>query len=440
MTSPPVRTQPLDIPRLLLFAASFAAACASPLALGQQSVAPADAKANPAVSSSTLVLRSIPVVPSTLGQADVPQPSSGGATLTNVVAITPKGVIVATAEGNRVVGFHRIARIDGPMESEFAAYSAVAQDAWRAIARTQREDFAGAEPLLDNLWNVLPEKTGPTARSISAALLSCKLNRGAVIASIGPYLALIAAEDPTEDPAHPDTQIVHRSLCRQANVDPQSGICWSLPPIFVPTTSLAAYARSTSFAPAASTKAAAIENLYRSAAAFEAQRAGFSVTAQPIPAIASTDPAVTFLATLVTSRTGSDKERGAARKSLTAKLATTSNTNERAWISAAIGRSLLIESDSEQRLIGLTYLLAVPAMLDDDNRYLAGLAIAESAVELARQGDLRSATVLRTELQDRYPSHPALDWDAVRAFRSVAPSPAKQPPVPDPQASMEQAP
>jgi hypothetical protein len=86
---------------------------------------------------------------------------------------------------------------------------------------------------------------------------------------------------------------------------------------------------------------------------------------------------------------------------------------------------LLREEALETRRLGVAELMHLPAHLADAVPYLTGVALAEGAVELLKEGDRDGADRLRTELMDGYLGHPALDYAPVRNW-PAAPVRAKK--------------
>jgi hypothetical protein len=146
----------------------------------------------------------------------------------------------------------------------------------------------------------------------------------------------------------------------------------------------------------------------------------------------------------VAARTGDAQSRRAARERLEEFMSSGVETWVEAWCRAAIGRSLVLEDDREQRLLGVVSLLHVPARLDRSHPYLAGLCLAEAALALADLGDAEGAERLRRELGQRYPDHPVLTWAPIRDWRGPNRSsstaaggrPTDRPSAPDPARSV----
>jgi hypothetical protein len=331
------------------------------------------------------------------------------------------GVKVRTATiPERIIAWDRVERIEGPLAAEANAYMPLADAAWRARVRLERGDALAAEGLYEDLFKATAGTSGPTAAAIAEGLLRCRLRRGAQAAAVGAYLAWFDAAVPLQDYVHalnardiPECPIF---------VDPATGLLPALPPIWINTPATQAFARGDllpkdpkTAKPVLSIDAPAgqLATLYRRAALFEA--------AQPLPDLPDSlrhpqHPAVNLVAHIVLARTGDPQERLNARAALQALLSSSTPAWQEAWIRVALGRSLLREPNPDDQLLGLAQMLHLPARLSRINPYLTGLALAESAVVALRHNDTNGAIKLRQLLVDRFPDHPALDWEPIRGW------------------------
>lgn len=348
-----------------------------------------------------------------------------------VRGMSDAGVKVRTASiPERIIAWDRVEKIEGPLAAEAKAYMPLADAAWRARVRLERGDAAAAEILYEDLFKSSAGASGPTAAAIAEGLLRCRLRRGAQAAAVGAYLAWFEAAAPLQDYVQalnardiPECPIF---------VDPATGLLPVLPPIWINTPATQAFARGDllpkhpkTAEPILSTDAPAgqLAALYRRAALFEA--------AQPLPDLPDAlrhpqHPAVLLVAHIVLARTGDAQERQSARAALQAMLSSSTPAWQEAWIRVALGRSLLRESNPDDQLLGLAQMLHLPARLSRINPYLTGLALAESAVAALRHNDTAGAVRLRQLLVDRFPAHPALDWEPIRGWAVQA--------LPDPRA------
>lgn len=358
----------------------------------------------PAPSPSTIILR---------GGEDSPAYS--------VLALSDAGVKVRTASiPERLLSWDRVEKIEGPLAADAKSFMPLADAAWRARARLERGDAASAEAIYEDLFQTYAGKSGPTAAAVAEGLLRCRLRRGAQAAAVGAYLAWFEAAAPLQDYVPgvnardiPDCPIF---------VDPATGLLPALPPIWINTPATQAFARGDLLPKdpktgkpvlSADSPAGQLATLYRRAALFE--------SGQRIPDLDDalknpSSPAVALVAHIVLSRTGDAAERQAARAALKSMLTTTTPAWQEAWIRIAVGRSLLRESGDDDQLLGIGEMLHLPARLSRINPYLTGMALAESAVAALRHNDTNGAIKLRQLLVDRFPNHPALDWEPIRGW------------------------
>lgn len=348
-----------------------------------------------------------------------------------VRGMSDAGVRVRTATiPERVLSWDHVEKIEGPLAAEARAYMPTAEAAWRARARLERGDTASAEAIYEDLFKSYAGKDGPTAAAVAEGLMRCRMRRGAQAAAVGAWLAWIEAATPLQDYV---SALNGRDMPESSIfVDPATGLVPVLPPIWMNTAATQAFARgdllpkdAKSGKPilASDSPAGQLGALYRRAAMFEA--------GQKLPDLddqlkGSSNPGIAFVANIVLSRTGEASERQAARAALKAMLTATTPAWQEVWIRVAIGRSLVRESGNDEQLLGLAEMLHVPARLSRINPYLTGTALAEAAVGVLRHGDTNGAIKLRQILVDRFPNHPALDWEPIRGWAAQAlPEPSK---------------
>lgn len=334
----------------------------------------------------------------------------------DVVAVDAAGIVLGPPPGTLVIGWDRVKSVEGTWAEKSGPFLSVAEQAWRARSRLERGDPLSAEPLFEKLFVAYRGKQGPTASVIAEGLMRCRLRRGAHVAAIDPWLALLVAAPPTgiTMPA------MHPAWASEAGMAPSmdaaTGLVPALPPIWLAWPSVEAFARN----PNESLKeprAAALAALYTLSARFE------SGLAVQVPGTVMNDPGVQIVREIVVSRIGDAEQRTAARKLLEDRVRSSATSPAspwlEAWCRAAIGRSLLREDSIEQKKLGVVELLNIPARFGAMHPYLAGIALAESSVALRAAGDSTGADVLARELMERYPSHPVLDWPL---FRAAAPA------------------
>lgn len=343
-----------------------------------------------------------------------------------VVRVDAAGVWLSPAgsgsEPSLAVGWDRVRSVGGPMAPHAARFEAVADLAWRARTRLERGDAIAAEPLFEELFvgrrgefEGYRGQVGPTAATVAEGLLRCRLRRGAHVAAIDPWLALLRAGP------NPEGIGADRSL--GPVIDPALGLAPALPPIWLAWPSVQGFAAAA--APASdespeSARTALLRELYVQSARFEA---GLSTR---MPDVVTDDPGVTLVAQIVASRAGGPEERARARQLLADRVTAGTEPWVEAWCRAAIGRSLLLEADLRSKQRGVVELLHLPARFGRIHPYLAGTALAQASVALRETGDTAGADRLLLELFERYPDHPVFDWEPIRRQRppvGSAPSP-----------------
>lgn len=312
------------------------------------------------------------------------------------IAPVPGEVTEVSAQGatigGTVVAWDRIRTItgDGAVAEAFAEYSLIAEQAWRARSRLQRGDTLGAEPLFEQLFERYRGSKGPMSRLVCEGLLRCRLRRGAIVGATEAWLATLDIGGGGEWAVDANLPPV---------IDGETGLVPALPPMW---TASSAVASLTGMAKPTSEQASVLAAWYARAAAFEC--------GLELPTLPARSGGASLVAEIVVSRTGTREEREAARKALRDRLEAGPMAAWReAWCRAALGRSLILEEDEEQRLLGIVELLHVPARFADVHPYLAGLALAEAAGALRALGDAAGAQRLEAELREHFPTHSALD-------------------------------
>lgn len=321
------------------------------------------------------------------------------------------------------------------------------KELWRSVARIERDDLAGAEPLLEELFELTLNgnasgAAGPTNAVVADGVLRCRLSRGASTSAIFAYFEWIRAArmgppavggiwsvpsaSSTPMPGWIGGSIVGRSVVAEGN-----GLVPTLPPIFVGETSTAAAADSKLWAryigeqkdQASAGKDAtdgdrSLEELagwYRAAMRFES---GEGVDRpKMVGGAVSTHEGVRLVRDIVIARIGDAQERDAARAALRSRIDRPRENAaewEEAWCRAGLGRSLLQEESPESKRQGVLELLYVPARFSRECPGLSGIALADAAVGIDALGDQYSARVLAKELRARFPDHAAQSWEPLR--------------------------
>ncbi len=325
-----------------------------------------------------------------------------------VVGLSAEGVETTGAgKTPKTIPWDAVAGLGGAWQEQGMPYLAMAQTAWRARIRLERGDLAGAEPLFEQLFPDHCKGQGPLSQLVSGGLLICRLGRGAQMNSVAPCLAYLHAIEQGNvrtitrggDVADPSDRIV---------VDSATNLVPMLPPVWLSGPGVTALARGNW--PQYEGRVGLISNLYQQSARAEA---GLAVILPPRP---RSDDGAELVWDVVASCVGDASQRAAARDSLRARSDKGQAPWMESWCRAAIGRSLLRESDAESQNQGIAELAVLPAALERVCPYLTGIALAEMARASLRLSDAKTALSLRNRLAEKFPGHPALDWEPLRQW------------------------
>lgn len=327
-----------------------------------------------------------------------------------IVSVTTEGVAVEDDAGVRtLVGWDRVRSINGEFEQQGRAFEDIADRAWRARVRMERGDIAAAEPLLEELAREYVGREGPTAEMVWAGLLNARLQRGAQIAAVQPWLQLLATDADLEGPTDDSGQPI---------VDARTGLAPALPPLWVDWPAVQAFAANDLDSADPATSQGRLAHLYRAAARIEAGWDNDQILADRRPGSSTGDArfarGVELVELIVLARVGDRDERALARGRLRQRLTPDAPRWEQAWVRCAIGRSLTHETDPDLQRRGVVQLLYLPATLADAHPYLAGLALGEAVVTMDELEDAPAADRLHLQLIERYANHPVMDWQRIR--------------------------
>lgn len=336
-----------------------------------------------------------------------------------IVHIDAAGIVLGPPPGTLVIGWDRVKTVEGSWADKAAPFQADAERAWRARTRLERGDSLSAEPIFEKLFETYRGQTGATASVVAEGLLRCRLRRGAHVAAIDPWLAMLVAAPPSGMA----TPVFHPTWAAEAGLSPAmdaaTGLVPALPPMWLSWPSVEAFARQTP-PDIKDPKTAALRVLYLLSAQFECATEDQTWT---VPPAGANESGSQIVREIVLSRVGDVDQRASARKWLEERMrGSTANPTPpwlEAWCRAAIGRSLLREDSADQKRLGVVELLHIPARFSTMHPYLAGMALAEASVTLRSLGDAPGADTLARELAETYPSHPVLEWPR---FRSAAPA------------------
>ncbi len=375
--------------------------------------------------------------PVVFGQAEV----AGGVVLRGPAVVdpsTPNGepvavsadgvtVVVTRASNGRateavLLGWQSVRRVDGRLSEAAAAFSSLADRAWRARLRLARGDHASAEPIFEGLAAETSGRAGPTASSIWAGLLSCRMHRGAPTLAVEAWAGWMRASSGSavlsegEPPNVPTPRWDDSRSLIEPLLDHATKLVPKLPPIWTPSPSVKVFAEGVSNDPSpikpVLDRGGLVLELYRQAARAEV---GLPVSMPDLPAGA--DAGLSLLADIVRSRLPDAAPRRDARKQLVERIGKSPGWVD-AWCRVAAGRSMLAESDAEQKRRGVVMLLSQAALGETSDGPLTALALTEAARALAELGDPRGARAVAADLASRFPDHPSLDDATIKALLS----------------------
>ncbi len=317
-----------------------------------------------------------------------------------------EGVVVdSPVTGPVIVGWAQVRSVTGEHADQAGAFAEVADHVWRAVSRLERGDIPAAEPLLEGLFATYRNRTGPTAAAVSGGLLRCRLERGAHTLAVGAWLSWLPATAPEAGPVWytPPPSPDPATLV----IDVETGLLPDLPPIWLDLPAVRVFGDTTPAASPFGEREQALVELYRHAA--RAQRGD----REPMPRLTNPDPAVRLVWDLVAAQSQNDPERIAGRKAIEVRLRKEPIGWLDAWLRVGLGRSLLLEPETDQHQRGVIELLRVRVTHQRDNPYLAGLALADAAIAMQAMGDDNAPSLLRRELLDQFPGHPATGWEPI---------------------------
>lgn len=278
---------------------------------------------------------------------------------------------------------------------------------WRARVRVEKGDYAGAEPILDELEPWFAGRKGPTASAGALGLLECRITRGAHALAVAPMIAYAGAVSGGTAGWYnpPSTREPRPGQVLPGLVwDAAYGLSPLVPPMWVDTPAThGLIGKTKTVVPG---RAATLAALYDASAAFEC---GQVVTLPEVPAGA--DSGVRLMHEVVTARVGDAETRARARAALSARLTPEAPAWVVGWCRAGLGRSLILEDSRDAKMLGVAELLSVPAMQERLNPGLTAVCLAQAAATLDDLGDAPGAAALKQELGLKFPTHPVRTWE-----------------------------
>lgn len=359
----------------------------------------------------------------------------GGVALDDdVTGFSSQGVIAAPrlAGGGvqRVIPWDMVREVGGEKAGGAAGYFELSDKAWRARSRWMRGDYAMAEPLLEELFEKCGGEDGPLTLRVSEGLLRCRLVRGDQAGAAAAWLTALRLQGSDAGlPADAEPRArkgagaggAESSRALAAVIDPETGLCPALPPVWVNTEDVAAVVgplmEIAGHEGGEAESARVLARLYARAAALDTRSAvpdGAGIGGD-VEASGPGAGGVALVDLIVRSRDPDAAVRRAAQARLAAGLSGDADTWKEAWRRAALGRSLLMETGEAQRSEGLVHLLHLPARFAHTQPYLAGVAVVEASQELKRRGGMGgggsfagAASRMLADLKLEEPFHPAL--------------------------------
>lgn len=336
------------------------------------------------------------------------------------IAVTPVGVVARAPGGDaasrRLISWDLVRSVRGASVPDADKFLQAADDAWRARTRLERGDWPAAEPLLENLHEALSGEPGPTTQLVAEGLLRCRLARGARVGAIWPWLVAARCAEVRAESEAVGPSWIGGSPDLPAVVDAATGLVPSLPPMWIAGAAIESASASEEWAAAGApgTQAATLASLYLASMRID--------SGQPVVLTdgASESDGVRFVHSILAARVGGAAEREAARQALKARRASSASDWVVAWCTAAIGRSLVRESDARAVGEGVMELLRVPAAFGDSQAYLSGIALMDAAVALDRSGRTAEARSVAHEIALVAPDHPAIESEDIRRLLSGA--------------------
>ncbi|MEL7485090.1 MAG: hypothetical protein AAFN41_12160 [Planctomycetota bacterium] len=322
-----------------------------------------------------------------------------------VESVGSSGVVGTLGDARLLATWDRVRELRPDATAEQAVWLDAGEQLWRGVSRLDRGDPIAAVGALETAYNVFDADSGATGKVASDALLAAHLQLGSPERCIVPWLRVLEH----------DLLEIGPSGRRRAQLEPETGLLPELPPIFLPTRTVGRTASQVSgdgfrrWTPGTNRRLA------------EAYAAALLIAAGESPPPIRSEPpseAVRLVEAVVEARSGDQRVRLAARQTLQDIIDSDVQAWKQAWCHAAIGLSLLRETEAE-RLAGVGHLLIVPSLHAERLPHLAGLCLASSAQALADMGRVDAAGTLIDELERIDPRHPALSLPSVRGLRAL---------------------
>jgi hypothetical protein len=384
-----------------------------------------------------------------------------------VASASPAGVLLkATADDpGRLISWDRVRTVEGPGAAKAVPFLSFADGLMRARTRLERGDAWLADQAIDPLYRQAVAGVGGFAGPSGLLLAECSLRSSlARNAPAGATLAWLqwasversrpVSKGPTSDRG---PQWVGGGTMLPPVVDASTGLCPQLPPIF-PHRSASSVGTLRVL-----TQSAELQRLSAEGSSARALAAAYALAVriaagdiQPGESVALPSPSgdsEQLVIDIVAAQTAPSEPMRAARQRLQRRIevllrdaetretadegaSPPDRTWQRAWLHAAIGRSMLAEDQPALRRQGMIELLHVPALDGATQPSLASTAILDVIDQLRREGgdegNDAAIAALTSELKSRFGVDPTPIESAPVAPAPVAPPVPAQSPVEDP--------
>lgn len=387
------------------------------------------------------------------GQGNTP-PQSG-----EIASMSPAGLLLKTSadEPGRLFAWDAVRLVEGPLATQAAPYLILSGEMMRARTRMERGDTWLADQVIEPLYEqAAAAKTtqgfvGPTGLLLAECELRSCLARKASAGATLAWLQWSAVDRTRPKPPAPNASSASRepqwiggSCNLPPIVDPGTGLCPQLPPLFSHLNPASVGTLRVL------TQSAQLKRLAADGAPSQVFAAAYALAArisageiQPGESVslptANTD-AERLVVDMVASQTAPSDLMRAARQRLQKRLETLQRDTEtrdtaddtvqpdrswqRAWLHAAIGRSLMAEDQASLRRQGMVESLHVPAIDGATQPMLAVVAIMDVIEQLhAEGGESNDAAIaaLCLDLKTRF------GVEAPQLPERVEPAPATTP-------------
>ena len=381
-----------------------------------------------------------------------------------VVAASNGGLLFKTGDdAGRLISWDRVRTVEGPGAAVAAPFLSIADGLMRARTRLERGDTWLADQAIEPLYRQVAASeggfAGPSGLLLAECALRSSLARNATAGATIAWLQWSAVERTRPKSSGPATagsaQWTGGTTKLPPLTDGATGLCPQLPPIFPYRSALSMGTLRVL------TQSPELQRLSGDGASSRVLAAAYSLAVriaagdiQPDEAVslpAPTGDAEQFVIDVVAAQTAPSEPMRAARQRLQRRLdllqrdtetretaddasQAPDRTWQRAWIHAAVGRSMLAEDQPSVRRQGMIELLHVPALDGATQPGLASTALLDVIDQLRRDavGTSSDAAIaaLSSELKLRFGVDPSPLAPAAPA--GVAPASEQQPIAPPP--------